>query len=178
MRTEFEKKLEERGFSYQRYTDDFYSLGLRNEIDGITKVHLICSEPVDESVIGSRNGNSVKSIGHFKLRLTNKYCKPGFLIFTFQNKRDQLNEYVIIPAKEFKRRITNGNRHLIINNEIEIVFWQMVDAQNKKKLYDCTNISVESEWFYLSLGLYSRMIDGSVWDYSEFLNNWERLKMI
>ncbi len=178
MKSEFEKKLEEHGFSYQRYADDFYSLGFRNGIDGITTVHLICSEPVDESVIGSRNGNPVKSIGQFKIRLTGKYSVPGFLIFTFQNKKDHFYEYVIIPSNEFKRRITKGNRHLIINNEIEIVFWQMVDAHNNKKLYDCTNISAESEWFFLSLGSYSRMIDSSVWDYSEFLNNWDRLKMI
>lgn len=178
MKTEFEKRLEEHGFSYQRYADDNYSLGFRNGVDRITKVHLICSEPADESVLGSHNGNSVKSIGHFKLSLKGKYINRGFLIFSFQNKRDHFYEYIIIPSFEFKRRITKGNRHLIVNNEIELVFWQMFDAHNNKKLYDCTNISAESEWFYLSLGLYSRMIDGSVWDYSEFLNNWEGLKKI
>ncbi len=45
-------------------------------------------------------------------------------------------------------------------------------------IYNCTNISIEGEWYYLSKGLIGRMADKTEWNYTEFLNDWDRLKRI
>jgi hypothetical protein len=47
-----------------------------------------------------------------------------------------------------------------------------------KFLYDCTGVGQQWEWYYLSRGLNGRMVDGSVWDYTEYLNDWDRLKRV
>ena len=54
---------------------------------------------------------------------------------------------------------------------VEMVFWLMADGF----VYDATNISVEGEWYFISKGVNGRMATGSELDYSEYLNNWQRL---
>lgn len=98
---------------------------------------------------------------------------PEFLILAFQNKVKQHDEFIIIPTKELKRRLIENNRIPTENQEIEVVFWLM----NDRFLYDCTNVGVEWEWFYLSRGVNGRLADCSEWDYSEYLNDWDRLAM-
>lgn len=43
-------------------------------------------------------------------------------------------------------------------------------------VYDCTNISIEGEWYYLSKGISGRMADRTDWDYREYLNKWDSIK--
>ncbi|BBE17584.1 hypothetical protein AQPE_1740 [Aquipluma nitroreducens] len=54
---------------------------------------------------------------------------------------------------------------------MEVTFWLMPDDC----LYDCTNISAEGEWFFLSKGANGRMADDIDWNYTPFLNNWQLL---
>jgi hypothetical protein len=172
MKTEFEKKLKELGISYKCNTDGVYILSQNNDTSSILKAHFIMSEPVDEVIHGSRNNNKIQAIGSFKLILQTKINDQDIFIFAFKNTSNHCVEYVIIPLKELKRRLSEENQISTDNQGIEIVFWLLAD----RFLYDCTNVGIEWEWYYLSRSVNGRMVDGSVWDYSDFLNSWDRLK--
>jgi len=79
MKTDFENKLIALGLSYQCNTDGQYVLYKKNVVNSILNAQLICSEPVDESKLGSRNGNVIQSIGHFKLRFSMEVRVQDFL---------------------------------------------------------------------------------------------------
>jgi hypothetical protein len=172
MKTEFEKKIVELGFSYQCNTDGVYVLSHNNDTNSMLTAQLICSEPVDESQLGSRNGNAIQSIGHFKIKLLNEVKEPYFLILAFQNTINHIVEFIIIPKIELMRRLNKENRISKASHKISIVFWLMPD----NCLYDCTNIGVEGEWFYMSKGPNGRVADDTDWDHSDFLNAWDKLK--
>ena len=174
MKTEFEKKLKEHSFSYQCNTNGFYILSQNNDTNSILNVQLILSEPIEEVIHLSNNGNEIQTNACFKLKCLNEDKELYFLILAFRNTSNHCLEYIIIPPKELIKRIIEGNRISNVNEEIEIVFWLMAD----RFLYDCTNVGVEWEWYYLSKGLNGRMADGTDWDYSEYLNSWDSLKMI
>jgi len=173
IKTEFEKKQKELGFSYQCDTDGLHILRLNNDPNRIINAQLVLSEPVDEVIQGSRNNNKIQAIGYFKLRIPPENIAPEFLILAFQNISNHCVEFIIIPSKEFKRRLIESDRISTDNQEINLVFWLMPDNH----LYECSNIGIEGEWYFLSKGVNGRMADGSVWDYSEFLNDWNRLKL-
>jgi hypothetical protein len=85
MKTEFERKLKELGFSYQCNTDGLYIMRLNNDPDRIINAQLALSEPGDEVIHGSRNNNKTQAIGLFKLRLPAEIKEQDFLILVFQN---------------------------------------------------------------------------------------------
>jgi hypothetical protein len=174
MKTEFEKKIIELGFSYQCHTNRVYILCQNDDTDCTIEAQLICSEPVDESKLGSRNGNVIQSIGRFKLRFPMEVRVQDFLILAFQNINKHCVDFIIIPTLELMKRLNKENRISIYNHEVEIVFWLMPDNQ----LYETTDLSVEGEWYYLSKGLHGRMADQTEWDYTEFLNDWNRIIMV
>jgi hypothetical protein len=173
MESEFEKKLSEFGFTYQYKPEGHYILNLKVIINSIIKVYLICSENVDEIKFGSRNGNLIESIGRFKFKFDAEMINSDFVIFAFQNTKRNLIDFVIIPSNELKKRIMKGDWIHPANHIWEKVYWLMPD----NCLYEATNISIEGEWYYLSQGLNGRMIDGTEWDYTEYLNGWDRLVM-
>jgi hypothetical protein len=174
MKTDFEKKLKELGFSYKCHTDDFYILCKDNEADSIIKAQLISSEPIDVLKHGSRNRNVIQSIGFFKLRIQAVVIESDYFVLAFPNTINHCGEFIIIPKIELMKRLNKENRISTDNQEIEMVFWLMTD----NCLYDTTNISIEGEWYYMSKGVNGRMADGTDWNYSDFLNDWDRLKMI
>jgi hypothetical protein len=174
IKAEFEKKLKELGFSYQCNTDGLYIMRLNNDPNRIINAQLVLSEPFDEVIHGSRNNNKTQAIGFFKLRLKAEVIEQDFLILVFQNKNNHCVEYIIIPPKELKRRLFDSNWVSTDNLEIEMVFWLMPDNH----LYETTDLSVEGEWYYLSKGIHGRMVDQTEWDYTEFLNDWDILKMV
>ena len=47
-----------------------------------------------------------------------------------------------------------------------------------KHLYETTDISAEGEWYYLSKRVRGRMAEQTEWDYTEFLNDWHRFKIV
>ena len=173
MKADFEKKLEENGFSHHCNTIGLYSLGLSDDTNRSFQVQFISSEPVDESVLGSCNGNSVKSIGHFKFRLSIGVNEPDFYIFAFSNTKTHSKEYIIIPAQDIRRRLAKESQIATGNKEIEIVFWLMPD----KRLFETKSKGIEWEWYFLSKGRNGRLADRTDYDYTEFLNDWNRLKM-
>ncbi len=80
-------------------------------------------------------------------------------------------EYVIIPSKDIKRRLAGESQIPISDKEVEIVFWLMDDD----RLYETNGKGIEWEWYYLSKGENGRLADKSGCDYTEFLNDWNRL---
>jgi hypothetical protein len=174
MKTDFEKKLKEHSYSYQCNADGLYNLCLNNDTNGIINGRLICAEPNEEVIQVSNNGNEIEAIGSFKIKLLNEVKEPYFFIFAFQNTNNHCVEFIIIPKIELMRRLNKENRISKASRKISIVFWLMPD----RFLYDCTGVGVEWEWYYLSLGVNGRMADGSVWDYTEYLNDWDRLKLV
>jgi hypothetical protein len=169
----FEKKLCELGLSYQVYPDDYYLLRHNNDTSRTVKVKLICSDQADESEYGSRNGNIIESIGVFKFKLSTTETYPDFFILGFESISSQRIDFVIISTAELKRRFIKKNRISKANHKISIVFWLM----DVRFLFDCTDVGVEWEWFYLSRGVSGRMVDDTEWDFTEFLNGWDRLKI-
>jgi hypothetical protein len=170
--SEFKKKLTEIGFSYLSYPDNSYLLWWRNYEGRAIKVKLIYSNLADEKLYGSRNGNSVQSIGVFKFRLSPSQNGIEQYILAFENRKLHRTDFVIISSDELRIRLTQKAGNSYSYNRIYVVFWLLEDAF----LYNCTSPSVEWEWYFLSLGLNGRMVDGSEWDYSMCLNDWNRLK--
>jgi len=168
MKTDFENKLIKLGLSYQCNTDGQYVLYKKNVLNSILNAQLICSEPLDESKLGSRNGNVIQSIGRFKLRFQMELRVQDFIILAFQNTNKHCVDFIIIPTIELMKRLNKENRITTDTQEIEMVFWLMLDNQ----LYETTDMGVEGEWYYLSKGMNGRMADDSSRDYSKFLNDW------
>jgi hypothetical protein len=174
MKAEFEKKLSDLGFSYQSKPNEFYILYTNNNAASSINVQLICTEPVDEIKYGSRNGNVIESIGLFKFKLNAGRSESDFITFAFQNSIKHQIEYIIIPTEELKHRLIKRNRLHSENHIYKLVFWLMPDGF----IYNCTDIGIEGEWYYLSQGLNGRQADRTEWNYTEFLNEWDRLKRI
>ena len=172
-KSEFEERLAALGFDFQHYESHSSSFILTK--DGSRKVtaQLVGSEPLGGVIHRSNNGNEITAIGYFKLNLQNKAIEPDFFILAFENTINKGIEFIIIPTEEIMRRFLKNNRKSKGSHKISIVFWLMDD----RFLYECTDVAVEWEWFYLSRGVNGRMADGSDWDYSKFLNDWNRLKI-
>jgi hypothetical protein len=174
MRRQFESKLFELGFSFQAKPDDFYILSQINDVERTITVRLICSELVNPLIYGSHNNNEVESIGLFRFKLNVAYSESDFIIFDFRNSIKQQTEFVIIPTDELNQRLTKENRTTIRNHTHKIVYWLMPDGF----LYNCTDIGIEGEWYFMSKGVNGRMADRSEWNYTEFLNTWDTLRKI
>ena len=99
MKTEFEKKLKELGFSYQWHSDDFYILTRNEDAGRKIKVQLISAEPVLEVLRMSHNGNKLEAIGSFKLKLMDMARGNDIFIFVFENTINQCVEFIIISSK-------------------------------------------------------------------------------
>jgi hypothetical protein len=178
MKIEFENKLKEQGFSYQRHPNDFYILSRNEDVGCKIKVQFITAEPKLEVLRMSNNGNKLQAVGSFKLKLMNLTEGSDIFIFAFENTINQCAEFIIISSKEFNRRLFESYRLSRDNHILNIVFWLLADGINDHKLYETTDFGIEHEWYFLSKGENGRMVDDTDLDYTEFLNNWDKLKMI
>jgi hypothetical protein len=169
----FKEKLNEIGFSYRSFSDKYYILNLKNDINHSIRVLFLRSEMVDEKIHGSRNGNVIQSIGYFTIRSFTEITNVDYLIMAFQNTLRIDIEYIIVPPSELIRRRENmfGHQPKRSRRRIELMFWLMPD----RKLYETSGISPEGEWYYLSQGINSRLADKTDWCYTSFLNNWDQL---
>jgi hypothetical protein len=83
-----------------------------------------------------------------------------------------MSEFVCIPDEILRSRFEKLTRISDNGKKIELTLWLMPD----RKIYDCTNSSIEFEWYYLSQSTGGRMADGTEWDYTEYLNNWDYIE--
>jgi len=169
---EFEKKIIALGFSYSSSKEGSYLLHDENDINLSINVRLIESKSPDTQIHGSKIGIDIQAIGLFKFKQIKTEPKPDFFIFTFRNSSKNLHEYLIIPEEELERRVIKSNFGFNHDKRIKIVFWLMTDGT----IYNKTDISIEGEWYLLSKGVCGRMADGTFWDFTDFLNEWGRLR--
>lgn len=161
------------GFSFVSVHDGFYNLRDEYDINHSIKVQFIESISANRQKYRSKNGNCFHALGLFKFKQVNSEAKPDFLVFAFRNPQKKLPAYLIIPEVKLKRRYTKCSSDPTQYKLIKIVFWVMTDGS----VFDTTNISAEGEWYYMSKGNYGRMADKTVMDYSQFLNNWDTLRL-
>lgn len=166
MEKDFELNLATRGFNFQKDLSGYYYLTNKNRISLPIKVQLVCSRPINTIIHGSQNGNELDAIGYFQFRLVPDQ-KQDYLVFSFQNLRNESIQYMIIPPDELRRRLKKNIIRYISDKYFEIRLWLM-----DGNLYDTTYLGVEGEWYYLSKGRGGRMIDSTHWNYTKFLKNW------
>jgi hypothetical protein len=171
MQIEFEKRLATLGLSYSIKKNGLYTIQCKQRDANTITVRLIRSLPIYRHVFGSRNGNDIQAIGRFKFKLPSQGIEPDILAFAFQNTIKNQVEFLFIPSKEFVRRHVKINPDSVSGKSMAVVIWLMEDGW----VYNTTNISPEAEWFFLSLGVNGRLADGTVIDFSEYLNSWQRL---
>jgi len=166
MKSEFETELSKQGFVYQETSDGYYNITPRNRIVQPISVELVISRPINEIIHDSQNGNELDGIGYFLFSLTSEHL-PDYFIFAFRHLRNKSAQFMIIQTKELVRRLQKNMIRYRGGKNLELRLWLM-----DRHLYDTTNFSVESEWYYLSRGRGGRMIDSTIWNYTCFWNNW------
>lgn len=171
LQIELEKKLTELGLSYRVYHNDLYTISNSNGCGKQSIFRWISSLPVNDQVNGSKNGHEIEAIGLFKFKFLASELEPDIFVFTFPNPIKNHAEFLIIPTDELMSRLFLKCQRSGLPKSVELVFWLMADGF----VYDTTNISVEGEWYFISKGVNGRMATGSELDYSEYLNNWQRL---
>jgi hypothetical protein len=164
--TEFERKLNEEGYFYQCSEEGYYNIQKKNRIQPPIIVQLITSRPVNKIIHGSQNGNDLDGIGYFHFSLNSEH-NPEYFVFAFKHIRDRSSQYMIIPTDELRKRLKKNIIRYMSGQYFEFRLWLM-----ENNLYDTTNMSLESEWYYLSAGRGGRMADQTEWNYSIYLNNW------
>ncbi len=137
----------------------------------IITAQYVTSSPVDKNIHGSKNNTSIDTVARFLLPDLQLKSPPRFFIFPLHNKSKGTLNFAIVPSQILIERAHNKFNPEIIKPPIEMVFWLMPDDC----LYDCTNISFEGEWFFMSKGGNGRMADNTDRNYTSFLNNWRLL---
>jgi hypothetical protein len=133
----------------------------------IVAVELICSIKIDIEAHGSRNNNTINGIGHFNFNIPKWEDKINFYVFALLDSVERNIEFVIIPDEVLRSRFQNQNRIPVGGKKAELTLWLMPC----RKVYDATNISMESEWYFIN----GNMAEGGEMDYSSYLNNWTGL---
>ena len=164
MKSIFEKELTKQGFLFQETSDGYYKITQKNRIVQPISIQLIISKPINLLFHGSQN--ELDGIGYFHFTLNSEHNQDYF-VFAFKHLRNVLTQYMIIPTEELRKRLMKNLIRYRSGEHLELRLWLMNDH-----LYDTTDLSLEGEWFYLSKGRGGRMIDHTIWNYSEFLNNW------
>ena len=104
MKTEFESKLKQEGYSYNFDPDGYYKISPIKRLSLPIKVQLVESKPINEIIHGSQNGNEIDAIGHFRFKLATEK-KPDIIIFEFEHLRDGSSVYMIIPEETLRKRL-------------------------------------------------------------------------
>lgn len=166
MKSLFENELSKQGFVFKETLDGYYNITPRNRIVLHTKVQLVISKPINLIYHGSQNGADIDAIGYFRFGM-NSETPSEYMVFSFQHLGNDNTEYMIIPTQELRRRLKKDIIRYRNGEHQELRLWLM-DGH----LYQSNNLSVESEWYYLSKGRGGRMIDVTIWNFTKYWNNW------
>jgi hypothetical protein len=167
MEKEFEKNLISEGYTFRKYQRGYYEVYNRHRIQPCIRVQLIPSKPINKMIHGSQNGLEIQGIGIFHINIEDSLFDPEVIALSFQNTITIGYEYMIIPTKELLRRLKKNMIRYRGGEHIELRLWLMDGG-----VYNCSSMSLESEWFYLSKGRGGRMIDSTIWNFTGFWNNW------
>ncbi|MFA9389339.1 MAG: hypothetical protein ACERKD_06005 [Prolixibacteraceae bacterium] len=169
--------LKSMGFNIKQNSVDSFQLNMSNrQINdhSIKSKHKISIQYIESKIdenhhVDSRNNTPIKAIGCFNFIIPTPNNSPDFFVFSFNNQKDSNIEFIILLHDELMRRLSKFT--LKPGNEIQVVFWLLPNG----KLFETTKISCEAEWYYLSGD--GAMATGTDIDYTEFLNNWESIKV-
>jgi hypothetical protein len=168
----FRKALEDglkgHGLCYQHDADNIYSITSNIKPDRITTAKLISSEPIIEKLHGSKNNTEIKAIGFFRFKLSPEVIEPDFYIFAFKNIADNKVEFVIVPSDELRSRLNQRKCITDCNQETELQLWLLPPVNY---IFETTYFGGEGIWWFIS----GRMAKNTIWDYTEFRNDWNRL---
>ena len=164
----FRRDLVNHGFTSITEIDDLYTFVHIDFPNQIKTIQILQSLPIDARYHGSHNNNEIQSIGRFRLPHSNGHGQPDFFVLPFQDDSNHEILFANIPSKVLIDKISSEKRSHLKLIESDIIFWLMPDHC----LYECSRISGEGEWFFLSKGGSKRMADGTVLDYSSFVDNW------
>jgi len=151
--------------------EGYFELFHFSKPDVVITAQYVMSLPVNKYFHGSSNNTSIDTIARFHLPDVEKKSPTNFFVFPIHNtKRGKLN-FAVVPSQTVIERTRTRHQSDLIKRPLEVIFWLMQD----NCLYNCTNISAEWEWFFLSKGTNGRMADDTDWNYTPFLNNWQLL---
>jgi hypothetical protein len=149
-------------------TNDLYIFAHLDFPNQLKTAQLLKSLPIDVRYHGSHNNNEIQSIGRFRLPHSKEHRQPDFFILPFHDDSNHQVLFANIPSKVLIDKISSEQRSHLKLIKSDIIFWLMPD----NCLYECSRISGEGEWFFISKGGSKRMADGTVLDYSSFVDNW------
>jgi hypothetical protein len=164
----FKRDLVNHGFTLISETDELYTFERLDFPNQLKTAQLLHSLPIDVRYHGSHNNNEIQSIGRFRLPQSEAHERPDFFVLPFYNDSNHQVLFANIPCRVLMDKISSEQiSHLNLINS-DIIFWLMPDHC----LYECTRKSPEFEWFFLSKGGSKRMADGTIFDYSSYVDNW------
>jgi hypothetical protein len=169
-KTAFKTVLKRLDLTIYLQQGNHYILIQGNDSSRIVCTQLICSTKIDPILHGSHNDTEILGIGHFKFFIPKWEDKINFYVFAFPVNEEV--EFVCVSDEILRSRFGKRNRIPTTRRKAELTLWLMPDTT----LYDCTQISIEGEWYYLSKGIGGRMADGGIIDYSKYLNNWDGIR--
>lgn len=162
------KSLTEREFVITfEGTDGYYLIKNNNDFRTIS-MQLAIANSVDINR-QSHEGNEISSMNYITLQVPIGEPYPDFFIMALENAGADRPEFIIIPSATLNEKLFDLG--LAWRRKVCLSFLIYSDG----KAFNITSLSFEGRWFLLRKGLRGRMADGSVYDYSEWLNNWAGL---
>jgi hypothetical protein len=167
VKSEFKNELVKQWYYFEKSLAGYYSIRPQNRVVRPKSVQLVISRPINQIIHGSQNGNELDGIGYFLFRL-NSEINPDYIVFVFRHLINESAQFMIIPTEELKRRLRKNIIRYRNGEFLELRLWLM-----ESNLYDTTTIFLQAELFYfMGNRKGSRKIDGTIWNYTRFLNNW------
>lgn len=164
----FKRNLLNHRFKIIYEKDDLLKFSLQKFPNQTKTAQLLQTLPIDVRIHGSHNNTEIQSICRIRLQQLEEIEQPDFFVLPFHNTLYHQVIFANIPSLVLIDKISSDQRsHLDLINS-DIIFWLMPDHC----LYECSRISAEGEWFFLSKFGSKRMADGTVWDYSSYVDNW------
>jgi hypothetical protein len=151
--------------------EGYFELFHFSKPDVIITIQYVMSLPVNKHFHGSGNNTEIDTIARFEVPDIENKSTPNFYIFPIHNTKRGMLNFAVVPSHIVIERTHLRHKNDLIKSSNEIVFWLLPDYN----LYNCTNVSAEWEWYFLSKGTNVRMADDTDWNYTCFLNNWKLL---
>ena len=166
VKTATHQAIIENGYTITFEGTDGYYLIKNNKDFRTISIQLVISNSVDINR-QSPEGNEIYSMNYLHLHVPIGEPYPDFYVLALENAVADRPEFIIIPSITLNEKLFEMG--LIWKRNVALSFLLYPDG----KVFDITNISGEGRWYLLRKGIGGRMADGSQYDYSEWLNNWD-----
>ncbi len=160
--------INENGFTILFEGEDDYYLVQKDVESETISMQLILPDKVEISK-QSDDQNDITSMNYLNLHVPIGEKYPDFFILALDNAGANRPEFIIIPFIPLYEKLFYLGIALV--RKVCLSFIVYSDG----KAFNITSLSYEGRWFLLGKGLRGRMADGSVFDFSGWLNNWNVL---